>query len=1065
MTEQPSEMNILGKISFFFASRKPLSTLLMLALLVFGLISFWLTPKQYNPEITRPAFAISIVYSGATTDEAIDRVVYELVEKVRTLPGVDDVYTYVQDGAFITTTVIFDVGFDKTVAKVDLLSQLDQHSYMAKGFISKPQVMEINPETIPVLQIAFSSNTATLSKIREDVTNIANSLGEIDNISGVDVVGGYTDSLIVEIDPNKLASLNISINQISKTLYESQMRLVTKGLSNKNFNTEIVFDGRSTTPEEIKNLKIINDVAIKDIATVYRGSPNNRSYVWYRDSDKNGEVVMMAVSKVEGSSAPTVTKAVHKKIEKEIKKYDGLTYKIVSDDGIVATKAINGLTKNLITSILIVAMVLLLFLSLQASSVVLVAIPTTLLIVFGLGLIFGQTINRITLFALILSLGLLVDSAIVVVENIYSHLKEAKDAKGMERVTVIATAVNEIGIGLVLSTLTSVIVFLPMNYITGMMGPYMGPIAFFVPIALLVSLFIAITITPFMATHMLHVDRRPNKITIVVGKIMNKITKHYQTSLKKIFDSKKRQRKLLFSIFLVFVASVALPAFGLVHFKMLPNADRNQFYVYIDLPYGTVSKDLTKKVTDDISEILIKNKNVSSAQEFISTPPILDFNGMFKGAQNRASDNQSTIRVNLTPEEERSITSSKIVAEMRKAISERHPAYSKYIQFIEEPPGPPVRATLVAKISANNKNDQEKINNFIYELFKKTNGVVDIHNSTDEPTGRVRYTLDQVSARKYAVSPVSIYSILSLATTPTEVAEYQGAEKNEYTPIIIELPKENIKSTESVLQLKVKNSNGESIPLSSVLKEDHELRPPTRYLEDSTELTYITGEVEGRSIVYVVIEIMKNIIKNGVEDYQTTNWNLFGVTLKNTSGNILNIHWGGEWKMTLENFRDLGVATAVALLLVYGILVAQYNKFATPAYILITVPLGLIGILWGFLLLDNGFGIYLTATALIGFIALIGLVVNNAIIYLEYVEQAIERGASFKDALIEAGGARIRPILLTSLTTILGSLTIASDPVWSGLAWSIVFGLSLSTVLTLVVYPTLLVYFTDKNNT
>ncbi len=1065
MIERLSKMNILGKISYFFASRKPLSTLLMLALLVFGLISFWLTPKQYNPEITRPAFAISLVYSGATTDEAINRVVYELVEKVRTLPGVDDVYTYVQDGAFITTTVIFDVGFDKTVAKVDLLSQLNQHSYMAKGFISKPQVMEINPETIPILQVAFSSNTDTLSKIREDVTNIANSLGDIDNVSGVDVVGGFTDSLVVEIDPNKIASLNVSIDQVSKVLSTSQMRLVARGLSNKNFNTEIAFNGRSTTPKEIENLKITKDVSIKDVAKVYNGSPNNRSYIWYRQGNKSGEVVMMSISKVEGSSAPEVTKAVRKKIETEVKEYEGLTYKIVSDDGVVATKAINGLTKNLISSILIVAMVLLLFLSVQAASVVLVAIPTTLLIVFGLGLLFDQTINRITLFALILSLGLLVDSAIVVVENIYSHLKEAQEAKGKERVAVIATAVNEIGIGLVLSTLTSVIVFLPMNYITGMMGPYMGPIAFFVPMALLVSLFIAVTITPFMATHMLHVDRRPNKVTIAVGKIMDKVTKYYQTSLKKIFDSRKRQRKLLLSMFLIFIASVALPIFGLVHFKMLPKADRDQFYVYIDLPYGTVSKDLTKKVTDDISEMLIEDANISSVQEFISTPPILDFNGMFKGAQNRMSDNQSTIRVNLTPEENRSITSSDIVEKMRNTLSEKHPAYLKYIQFIEEPPGPPVRATLVAKVSGSNKKDQERVNATIYSMFDKTNGVVDIHNSTDEPTGRVKYTLDQISARKFGVSPVSVYNILRLATTPIEVVEYQGAEKNEYTPIVIEFPKENTKSSESILQLKVKNSNGENIPLSSVLKESHELRPSARYLEDSNELTYITGEVEGRSIVYVVIELMRNIIKNGIGDYNTTNWNLFGITLENTYGDILNINWGGEWKMTLENFRDLGMATAVALLLVYGILVAQYNKFATPTYILITIPLGLIGILWGFLLLDNGFGVYLTATALIGFIALIGLVVNNAIIYLEYVEQATERGASFKDALLEAGGARIRPILLTSLTTILGSLTIASDPVWSGLAWAIVFGLSLSTILTLVIYPTLLVYFTDKNNT
>jgi len=275
------------------------------------------------------------------------------------------------------------------------------------------------------------------------------------------------------------------------------------------------------------------------------------------------------------------------------------------------------------------------------------------------------------------------------------------------------------------------------------------------------------------------------------------------------------------------------------------------------------------------------------------------------------------------------------------------------------------------------------------------------------------------------------------------------------------LEKRSIPNPNAILELPIAAKDG-MVPLGSVVSADQVLRPGGLYLEDATPVTYVTAEVADRSIVYVVIEAMYMLLNGGLSDYSVASWNLLSMELQNDAGESFSLYWGGEWEMTLENFRDLGIAMGVALMLVYAVLVAQYNQFAKPAYILVTVPLGLVGILWGFFMLDTLFGIYLTATALIGFIALIGLVVNNAIIYLEYVEQAEKRGLSFRDALLAAGSARLRPIFLTSLTTILGSLTIASDPVWSGLAWAIVFGLSLSTILTLVMYPILLVYFTHK---
>ncbi|MBP6881116.1 MAG: efflux RND transporter permease subunit [Candidatus Pacebacteria bacterium] len=1055
------DINIVGRISHFFALNRPLSILLLLVSLVFGLVSFFLTPKQYNPEITRPAFAVSVQYQGATINGAIDRVVYELVEKIDTVPGVDDIYTEVSDGAIINTTVIFEVGYDTTKAKLDLLTQLEQHSYLARGFIKKPTVIEINPETIPVLQIVFGAAELSLPELREKIVELSHELSLIDDVSELKVYGGYAKSFVVEVNPSLLAVNDISLDTVESVLKQSQLRMVTSAVRNQPYTMDVVYDGLVTTPEAVGDLMLQDGIKLRDVARVYEGVGNDRSYIFYQDKEKQGEVVLLSIAKVEGSSAPVVTEAVLNALDDVLQRseFAGLTYTVVSNDGVTAKNEINGLTSNLITSVAIVALVLLLFLSTRAAIVVLVAIPVTLLVVFGLGLLFDQTINRITLFALILSLGLLVDSAIVAVENIHSHFAEwRKEPSGKTRERVIASAIDEIGVGLLLSTLTSVVVFLPMSYITGMMGPYMGPIAFFVPAALIVSFLVAIVVTPFIANYLLHVEAKHNRISQVFMSGLDKLTILYTKVLKVIVYNDRVQRVILRSALLMFVVSLVLPLSGLVHFQMLPRADRDQFYVYIDLPVGT-NKEETKQISKAVSDVVLAHEQVTSVQQFVATPPILDFNGMFKGAQARGKDEQTTLRVNLTPTGERDISSTDIVREVRADVTAELSTVSKAVRFMEEPPGPPVRATLVAKVSADDREKQFQAATELKEFVGNVEGVVDTYQSDEAVVGRARYVFDYVAAEALGVSPASVQMVLGMLGGSYEVTEFLASDAAEYTPVVLKVPATYQLSSNFIDLLTVKSSSGEAVPLRSVLQVSYEARPGAVYFEDAQQLSYVTAEVEGRSIVYVTIEIIRSLIKGELAGYEVSDWSLWGIELMDVDGQKITLTWGGEWEMTLENFRDLGIAMGVALLMVYALLVAQYGKFSTPAYILVTVPLGLVGILWGFLFLDTVFGIYLTATALIGFIALIGIVVNNAILFLEYVEQTQAAGASYREALVLAGEARLRPIFLTSLTTVLGSLTIASDPVWSGLAWAIVFGLSLSTGLTLIIYPTLLARF------
>lgn len=1061
-----SQLNLIGRISHFFTTNQSLSILLVLSILLFGLVAFFVTPKQYNPEITRPAFLVTLNYSGATIEQSLNRVVYELVEKINTIPGVDDIYTSVSDGGQIQTTVIFEVGYNITDAKLDLWSQLEQHSYLAQGFIAPPSIIEINPETIPVLQIVFASDNSTPSELRSDVIKLSHILGAVPDVSALSVHGGYQQNIIVELNPERLQATNVTISDVANTLSDVQGRSVNTGISSELYQIEVVLDDPITSAAELGALSITDDVRIRDIAYVYEGVAGTRSSVWYSDGKQRGETVVLGVSKVEGSSAPVVAKDFLTALDSELKteQFKHLSYKIVSNDGETASTEIYGLSKNLITSIAIVSLVLMLFLSTRAALVVLIAIPTTLLIVFGLGWLFGETINRITLFALILSLGLLVDSAIVVVDNIYVHLKEwVSNPTTIGKERIIANAVSEVGVGLLLSTLTSVIVFLPMAYITGMMGPYMGPIAFFVPAALIVSLFVAVVITPFIASRIIKENEWQLPISRWFSARLNDINKFYNKSLKSILSSRKKQRFLLKSTLVLFIVSLILPMTALVHFQMLPRADRNQVYLYLDLPVDS-SVTYTEQATKIIEGLLLKNTEVTNIQSYIAEPPIVDFNGMFKGAQGRSANYQATLRVNLTPTTKRSLSSSEVSEQLRSSISKELPNLSSYVRIMEEPPGPPVRATFVAKVSASDKSIQEAVANDLYNAISNVSGITDRYLGVDEYVIRTHYSFDQEVANEFGISMQAVEQALALLSNPVTVTEYRNSESVEQTSIMLSLSSSYRNSPLDISNIIINTKGGNEIPLSAVLKTETTLRPSKVELEDVTPTSYVTAEVENRSIIYAMIDIMRLLARGDVEGLTMNDWSLFGMTLTHiASGNEVNITWGGEWEMTLENFRDLGIAMMVALALVYGVLVAQYNRFSTPAYILVTVPLGLVGILLGFLLLDTTANVYLTATALIGFIALIGIVVNNAIIFLEYVEQELRAGQSFQEALLGAGQARLRPILLTSLTTVLGSLTIASDPVWSGLAWAIVFGLSLSTILTLVIYPTLLMYFTGKD--
>lgn len=1056
--EEKHHSNFFGYLAHVFTDNIPLSLLVLFSAVFVGLVSYFITPKQYNPEVIRPAFVVVTEYPGADEKEVNDFVSLNIVNDVKGIKGVDEVFSKSVSGGLSYVTVLFDVGENEEDSKTKLFTKILEGKSYRKDGVKEPYIKSINPDDVPILTLSISSDKYDQNIIREKVFQKIDKLRSIEDVSKVEVFGGESKGLVILLDKNKMEALKVTLPEVL-ALRNANKRIIANDIKNSYRKISLQLDTLFTNKTDLENIYIKDGVQLSDIANISETYLSKEKFIKIDNKSKSSyQNIFIAFSKRKGSSAPVVSKRIQNEVEKIFKSNSSQSefgIEVVSDDGEVANDAIYGLMVNLLVSVLIVGVVLYLFLSLKSAFVVMGAIPIILLLVFIPGFLAGHTINRITLFALILSLGLLVDSATVVVENIYRQIKRHPEKKVREN---IVRAVNQVGVGLVLSTLTSVVVFIPVAFITGMMGPYIGPIAFFVPFTLVISLFIAFIITPFLAYTFFKKNKVEGKAHLDF--IFLKLQNWYEKMLSKILSNRKLSKKILLYILLIFVLSLALPVFKLVHFQMLPKADKEQIFVYFDAPFGTDILE-TKKITEKISDKILENSNIKSNQIFIGHKPVADFNGMFKGVQNRNNSFQSTIRVSL--KKERTVSSIVLAKQIRQALKEIKVPYKSVIKVLEDPPGPPVEATFVLEVYGDNIREIERMNKVIFEKVKKIKGLVDLDSTVEEGYEKNILSVNQEKLFKLGLSLDMVYSVVKTSTDFFNLSLYHNGKKD-YADIQIGFKREDRKSLDDILSLSIPSKTGETVSLSEIVDIEKTRNKNSVYQKDGKTYLNITGEVENRSIVYVVLDTFSVLDSLNQEGFKSERTGLSSYKIKDKQGNIFNVKFDGEWDMTLNNFRDLMIAMGAALFLVYAILVAQYRSFLIPGLIMTTVPLGLVGILFGFTILDNGFNIYLTATALIGFIALIGIVVNNAILYLEYFTEILYEKPEMDhtDALIQAGRVRLRPILLTSITTVLANLTIVSDPVWSGLGWAVIFGLSLSTLMTLVVFPILYTYFNKK---
>jgi multidrug efflux pump subunit AcrB len=1049
------KLNISGKITQYFINSQ-LTVLLMAATAILGLFALIYTPREENPQIVVPAANVMVMMPGASAKEVEELVSKRLESILWEIPGVEDVYS-VSMNSMAVVTVKFFVGQDKERSMVKLYDKIMSHMDFAPPGASQPLVKPIDVDDVPIVAITLSPETGSAyddAQLRLVADNVLDELRKVPGVGNTTVIGGRSRQVRVILDPLRIAGYGLSPLQIAGAITLSNANLLSGELEQGSRKITLETGGFFTRASDVRNavVGIANNkpVYLGDVAEVTDGFEEtvkltriafNSHHAAHADIKENsggaaGEhpAVTLALAKRQKLNAVQISNQILAKLD-ELKKTSippGINVTVTRNDGKTANNAVNELVFHLAVSIIVVIILLFVTLGWREAAIVALAIPLTLFITLAIGMLAGQTINRITLFALILSLGLLVDDAIVVVENIHRHYKLQQHS----RLQGAIMAVNEIGMPTILATITVVLAFIPMAFVTGMMGSYMKPIPFNVPVAMVTSLFVAFIVTPWASYRIMKTDHQGEQPLPLEE---TKLYKGYKKILGPLLENSGK-RKLFMSIIIgLFLITMTFPLVQWVKFRMLPKANKNTFLVSIDMPAGTALEN-TDRVARAVGDYLSRIPEVKDYETFVGTGSVMDFNGLLRGSAFREASHFADVRVNLIDKEERATSSEKLVLKIRPDITKIAQEYNANIKLVEDPPGPPVRATVVAEITGPDYDRQREIAQDIKALFARTDQVVDIDDSVKEKQEKYQLIVDKEKAALAGISTEQIVQTLRISVAGMSISTLHKPDAKNPIAIFLRLPKGERTRMSDMDKVYVVNPQGSQVALSSLVKAVPSEMDKAIYHRNLEPVTYVYGEMGARSQVYAVIDMMKHLHRNPLPD---------GYTIK----------WDGEMKLTLDVFRDLGAAMGVALIAIYLLLVGRFRSFTIPVVIMAAIPLSMIGIMPGFAVT----GVYFSATSMIGVIALAGIVVRNSIVLLEFILDKKHEGLPLVQALIEAGAIRTRPIVLTAAAAILGSAVIVTDPVWSGLALALIFGMLASTALTLVVIP-VFYYMVEKKN-
>lgn len=1056
------EKGFSGRIADFFINSK-LSILLMMALMIIGIYSSTLIPREEEPQIIVPMADVMVGYPGATPQEVENRVVKPLEKIISNIQGVEHIHSMAMNGKAMLI-VQFIVGEDTERAYVRLYDELEKHKGIFPKGIFPPMVKTRSIDEVPMLGLTLWSEKYNDHELRQIGEELSTEIKKVKDVSLTKIIGGRNREVKIILDKDKMAELNIDALELIQMVQANNSRSQS-GKFDANDTEYLLTTGHFLdNSEDIENLVIgvfqNAPVYLKQIAKVEDGAESPKNYVsfGYGNAVEKSQTfkseypaITLSVSKVKGADAMKISEEVLQKIEhlKADLLPDDVKVEITRNYGETASEKVSELLVHLAVAIVAVTVLVIFAMGWRGALVVFLSVPLTFALTLFSYYILGYTLNRITLFALVFVVGIVVDDSIIIAENMHRHFQMKK----LPFKEAAIFAINEVGNPTILATFTVIAAILPMAFVSGMMGPYMSPMPIGASIAMLLSLFIALTITPYLGFHLLKA-KEDQEHKEEQGVETSKIYHFYKKIEQPLLDSSSKRKLVLGSTVVLLIISMIAFFTKWVAVKMLPFDNKNEIQIVIDTPEGT-TLERTQIITQEIAQYLKTVPEVTNYQSYVGTSAPITFNGLVRHYDMRGQSNTADIQVNLLPKEERTEQSHDVAKKIRPKVQNIAKKYNANVKIVEVPPGPPVLSTIVAEIYGPDYEEQVKIAQQVQDILKNTPDVVDVDWMVEAPQTEYKIIPDNEKSMLNSIAPQQIVGNLTYLMGEHPIGNLYDERTSSPINITMGLNNADKTSLSDITQLKVKGQRGNMHPIQDLVKIEKDSLQKTIYRKDQKRVVYVLADMAGdlESPAYAILGMEEKLNQIKLPE---------GYSLKELymnqpeQENDYAVKWDGEWQITLEVFRDLGAAFMIVIIAIYMLIVGWFQNFRTPIIMMIAIPLSLIGIVLGHWLL----GAFFTATSFIGMIALAGVMVRNSVLLIDFIEIRLKEGVPIKQAIIEAGAVRTTPILLTTGAVVIGAVIILFDPIFQGLAISLVFGAIVSTLLTLLVIP--LIYYISE---
>ncbi|WP_299064516.1 efflux RND transporter permease subunit [uncultured Polaribacter sp.] len=1062
-----------GKIAKVFIGSK-LTILLMIVFMVVGVYASFLIPREEEPQIDVPMADIFVGYPGASPTEVENRVVKPLEKLISNIKGVEYVYaTAMSEKAMVI--VQFYVGEDIERSFVKLYNEINKHMDQMPAGVTFPLVKTRAIDDVPMLGLTLWSENYNDYQLSQMAQELETEIKKVNDVSITHKIGGRNRQLRVVLDKAKLASSGLDFLSVSEMIKANNTQL-SSGSFDKNDTEFLVKTGKFlASVTDVENLVVgvqqNQPIYLKQIATIVDGPEIPHNYVslgFGKASEKSADykseypAVTISVAKRKGADAMKIAEVILDKVNhlRTTLIPDDVHVEVTRNYGETASHKVSELLLHLIGSIIAVTLVVMLAMGWRGGLVVFLSVPITFALTLLSYYMLDYTLNRITLFALVFVTGIVVDDSIIIAENMHRHFK----MKRLPFKQAALYAINEVGNPTILATFTVIASVLPMAFVSGLMGPYMAPMPIGASIAMILSLFVALTITPYLGYIFLK-EKDKNTSTSSVSK-EEKVEKPLEeTFIYRVYNKLERPllengtKRWLFlgGTFIVLMATMLLFFTNSVAVKMLPFDNKNEFQVVIDMPEGT-TLERTGVVTQEIAQYLATRPEVVNYQNYVGTSAPITFNGLVRHYDLRGGSNMADIQVNLVDKGERKIQSHGIAKLLRPEIQKIAKKYNANVKLVEVPPGPPVLSTIVAEVYGPDYKEQIRIANDVQNILNNTADVVDVDFMVEADQTEYQFEINKEKAMLYGVAPQQIAYTMNMALSNRPITTLYDENAVNQVGLVLSLEESEKSTISDISQLKVTSKQGTMMPIADLVEIKETIAAKSIFRKNQKRGVYVLADMAGEleSPAYAILGMEEKL--NSIvlpEGYKLNEMYLGQPDFEDD----YTVKWDGEWQITLEVFRDLGIAFLGALILIYILIVGWFQNFKAPIVMMVAVPLSLIGIILGHWLM----GAFFTATSFIGMIALAGIMVRNSVLLIDFINLRTGEGIPLKQACIEAGAVRTTPILLTAGTVVIGAFVILFDPIFQGLAISFMGGTIVSTVLTLLVVP-LVYYMIEKKN-